>query len=419
MSGFDFGSIRSIEGVDVAGRRVLVRADLNVPLRDGEVADATRIERILPTVRLLQQGGAKVIVLSHLGRPKGGRSPETSLAPVAARMQAMMPGSRVAFLADCVGAEVARGLASLRPGDVALLENLRYHAGEKNNDPAFAAELAAFADLYVNDAFSSAHRAHASTDAIASLLPSYAGLLMIAEIRALERALEHPKRPVMAIVGGAKVSTKIAVLNNLVHKVDQVVVAGGMANTFLFAHGLTIGNSLCEKDAVPTVKQIEARAAAAGCEIVLPRDAVVAKSLAPHVETKTCSISAVPRDSMILDIGSATVEDLKFRLGEVRTLLWNGPLGAFETPPFEAGTFAVAREAGRLTELGRLVSIGGGGDTVAALNAASVAAAFTYVSTAGGAFLEWLEGKDLPAVAALARGPGATEEESTATEAQA
>ncbi|MEG6509225.1 phosphoglycerate kinase [Methyloligella sp. 2.7D] len=416
MSAFDLSRIRSVEDADVKDKRVLLRADLNVPMREGVVGDTTRIERILPTVRLLREKGAKVIVLSHWGRPKGTASQETSLRPIAEAMAKLVPDAKVSFAADCVGETAAEAVDALEPGDVLLLENLRHHIGEEKNDADFARELAKLGDIYVNDAFSSAHRAHASTAAIAQLLPAYAGLLMIAEIRALEQALENPRRPVMAIVGGSKVSTKIAVLDNLAKKVDVIVVAGGMANTFLFADGLNVGKSLCEKDAVTTVKQIEAHAKDAACEIVLPQDAVTAKALEPGVETETCSISAVAGDSMILDVGPETVADLKRRLSEVNTLLWNGPLGAFETAPFDAGTMAIAKEAARLTEAGDLVSVGGGGDTVAALKAAGVADKFTYVSTAGGAFLEWLEGKELPAVAALASGATKKASELAATD---
>lgn len=403
MNGFDFSSIRSVETADLNGKRVLLRADLNVPMQAGEVSDATRIERILPTIRLLREKGAKIVLLSHLGRPKAERSPETSLQPVAKAVQALLPEAHVRFLSECTGDEAKRAVAALAPGDVLLLENLRHHPGETKNDAAFASELAALGDVYVNDAFSAAHRSHASVDAITKLLPSYAGLLMLAEIRALEQALEDPARPVMAIVGGAKVSTKIALLNNLAQKVDQLVVGGGMANTFLFANGINVGKSLCETDAVDTVKEIEARAKQSGCEIVLPEDAVVAPRLAPGVPVEVRSISEIDSDSMILDIGPKTVADLERRLGRMRTLLWNGPLGAFETTPFADGTFAVAREVARLTQQGTLVSVGGGGDTVAALKAAGAADDLTYVSTAGGAFLEWLEGKELPAVAALAK----------------
>jgi phosphoglycerate kinase len=402
-NGLDFSAIRSIDGVDVKGKRALIRVDLNVPLRDGRVADATRIERVLPTIRALVQSGAKVIVLSHLGRPKGKPSAETSMRPVAEKLQELMPGTPVHFVSECIGETALRAVNALKPGEVAMLENLRYHAGEEKNDPAFAKALAELGDLYVDDAFSSAHRAHASIDAITHLLPAYAGFLMMAEIRALERALEHPERPALAIVGGAKVSTKIDLLVNLAAKLDVLVVGGAMANTFLLAQGVNIGNSLAEPAAAATVNEILAHAEQSRCEIVLPTDVVVAKELKAGAAWHVCAVSAIPADAMILDLGPQTVADLKRHLAAAKTLLWNGPLGAFEIAPFGEGTFALAREAASLTKAGKLISVAGGGDTVAALNAAGVAGDFTYVSTAGGAFLEWLEGRELPAVAALAR----------------
>lgn len=397
MSGFDLSQIRSVEAADVAGKRVLVRVDLNVPMQDGVVTDATRIERILPTVRLLAERGAKVILLSHFGRPKGKRVPEDSLKPVAAVIRSRMPATDVRFVPDCVGPDVARELETMQPGDVAVLENLRYHAGEEKNDEAFASELAALGDIYVNDAFSAAHRAHASTVAITKLLPTYAGLSMIAEIEALQNALEKPQRPVIAIVGGSKVSTKIDVLSNLARKVDLLVVGGGMANTFLFADGIDVGKSLCETDAVDTVKAIQAVAAKAGCEIVLPKDGVVAEALAPGVSTETVSISAVPAASMILDVGPETVADLVERLKAVKTLLWNGPLGAFEIATFANGTHSIMRT---LAE-SNAITIVGGGDTDTALHKAGLFSRMSYVSTGGGAFLELLEGKRLPGIVAL------------------
>jgi phosphoglycerate kinase len=398
----DFSRVRTVDGLDVKGKRVLVRVDFNVPMQDGEVTDTTRITRVLPTVKQLANGGAKVIVLSHLGRPKGQRSPETSLAPVAAKVAELMGGTKVHFIKDCVGEEAKRGVDALKPGEVAVLENLRYHAGEEENDAGFAKQLAELGDLYVDDAFSSSHRAHASVEGITHLLPAYAGLLMMAEIRALDRALEHPARPVMAIAGGAKVSTKIQVLTNLTARMDHLVLAGGMASTFLYAQGVEIGNSLCQPDAVPVVKEIMARAKQHGCEIVLPHDFVVAKELKAGAEWQVCDAGKIPQDQMILDMGPKSVADLNRRFAEMKTLVWNGPVGAFEFEPFGKGTFELMQAAARLVRDGKLVAIAGGGDTVAALNIAGVGEDFTYVSTAGGAFLEWLEGKTLPAVAALA-----------------
>lgn len=401
--GVDLSRIKTLDQAEVRGRRVLMRADLNVPMQDGVVMDATRIKRVLPTIRKLLDAGAAVIVLSHWGRPKGERSPDTSLKPIAAKLQELLGDTPVHFVRDCVGEEAKRGVDALKPGEVAVLENLRYHGGEEKNDPEFAKSLAELGDIYVDDAFSSAHRAHASIDAITHLLPSYAGLLMMSEIRALEQALEHPARPVMAIVGGAKTSTKIKVLINLAARMDSLVVAGGMAGTMLYAEGIEIGKSLCEKDAVPIVKEIMAAAKLSGCEIILPIDVVVTKEFKPGAESYVCDVNDIPADAMIVDTGPKSVDALKRRLGETRTVLWNGPLGAFEIAPFGEGTFALAREAARLTKSGKLVTVAGGGDTVAALNAAGVTQDFTYVSTAGGAFLEWLEGRSLPAVAALAR----------------
>jgi phosphoglycerate kinase len=400
--GLDLSRIKTIDGVDVHGKRVLVRVDFNVPIEGGIVADPTRITRVLPTIARLAREGAKVIVLSHLGRPKGVISPETSLKPVADKMKELMDGTSVRFIGDCIGEEARNGLRTLRPGDVAVLENVRFYPGEEKNDPNFAKRLAEHGDLYVDDAFSSAHRAHASIEAITRLLPSYAGLLMMAEISALGEALETPERPVMAIVGGAKVSTKIEVLTNLVARMDVLVVGGGMANTFLLANGVKIGASFAEPDFVATAKDILARSKASGCEIVLPSDVVVAEALEEGVDWQVCPVGDVPQDAMILDFGPDSVADLTRRLTGIRTVLWNGPLGAFETAPFGAATFAVAKEVARLTKAGKLISVAGGGDTVRALNEAHVADDFSYVSTAGGAFLEWLGGHELPAVAALA-----------------
>ena len=402
MADIDLSSIKTIDDLDVEGKRVLVRVDLNVPIENGDVADDTRIKRVLPTIAKLKQGGAKVILLSHLGRPTGERSPETSLRPVAKRVEELLNGGPVLFLDDCVGPEVENGLKSLGNGDVAMLENLRYHEGEKANDMGFAKQLAALGDIYVDDAFSSAHRAHASVEAIAHLMPAYAGKLMMAEISALSIALADPKRPVMAIVGGAKVSTKIDVLKNLATCMDVLVVGGGMANTLLNAQGVNVGNSLYEPDFVETVKEVLASAKKAGCEIFLPVDEVVANELAPGTEWKVCGVNDIPSDMMVLDQGPKSIERLKEKLGEMQTLLWTGPLGAFEVAPFGKGTLALAEESGRLSKEGKLVSIAGGGDTVRALNMVGATPDFTYVSTAGGAFLEWLAGRQLPAVMALA-----------------
>lgn len=404
----DLSRIKTIDGVDVRGKRVLIRVDLNVPIEDGKVADDTRIKRVLPTISKLARDGAIVIVLSHMGRPKGVANTETSLKPVALKVKELMPGTNVRFIGDCIGEEVKRALAAFKPGDVAVLENLRFYPGEEKNHPVFAKQLAAHGEIYVNDAFSSAHRANASIDAIADLLPSYAGLLMMAEIRALEEALEQPERPVMAIVGGAKVSTKIEVLTNLAARVDQLVVGGGMANTFLKAKGIGIGKSLCEPDLTGTAKDIMARATQSGCEIVLPTDVVVARELKAGADWQVCPVEAIPADAMILDVGPESLVDLKRRVGQVKTVLWNGPLGAIETPPFGKGTIALAREIARLTKDGKIISVAGGGDTVRALNEARVTDDLTYVSTAGGAFLEWLEGKALPGVVALIRNSART-----------
>jgi phosphoglycerate kinase len=402
----DLSRIRTIDGVDVQGKRVLIRVDFNVPIENGVVGDTTRLTRVLPTIAMLARHGAKVVVLSHLGRPKGVPTPETSLRPVAAKMQELMKGTAVRFATASSGDEAKRVIEALKPGEVAVLENLRYHKGEEKNDRDFAKALAALGDIYVNDAFSSSHRAHASLEAIADLVPSYAGLLMMAEITALGEALEQPERPVMAIAGGAKVSTKIEVLTNLVARMDVLVVGGGMANTFLLAKGIKIGTSFVERDFVGTAKDIMARAKQSGCEIVWPLDLVVAKELKAGVDWRVCAVSEVPSDAMVLDFGPRSVAELKRRLGAVKTVLWNGPLGAIETRPFGEATFALAREVARLTREGKLVSVAGGGDTVRALNGAQVADDFSYVSTAGGAFLEWLGDAHLPGVVALARSGG-------------
>lgn len=391
---------KTLDDIDVTGKRVLLRGDLNVPMVDGAISDTTRIDRLVPTIRELTGKGAKVILLSHFGRPKGQVVPEMSLAPVAPAVEKAL-GMPVAFAADCVGEQARTAVASMQDGQVLLLENLRFHAGEEKNDPAFAAELAKLGDIFVNDAFSAAHRAHASTHGIATLLPAIAGRNMQAELEALEAALGNPQKPVAAIVGGAKVSTKLAVLSHLVEKVDLLVIGGGMANTFLHALGTDIGASLCEKDLADTAREIMGKADAAGCEIVLPSDAVVAWEFKAGAGNEVRPIAAVPSDAMILDVGPESAEALAQRLASCKTLLWNGPLGAFEIEPFDAGTVKVAQAAAGLTEKGSLVSIAGGGDTVSALAHAKVSDKFTYISTAGGAFLEWMEGKELPGVAVL------------------
>ena len=393
-------AVRLLDGVDVRGKRVLLRADLNVPVRDGRITDFTRIERLSPTIRELSEGGARVIVCSHFDRPKGKRVPEMSLRPMAEALGKVL-GRPVGFAEDCTGevAEAAVGL--LTDGDVLVLENTRFHAGEEANDPAFSAALAANADMFVNDAFSAAHRAHASTEGVAQHLPSYAGRLMQQELEALDAALGNPVRPVMAVVGGSKVSTKLELLGNLVGQVDVLVIGGAMANTFLAAQGVAVGRSLQEAEMHGTARDILTRAEAEGCAIVLPFDAVVATEFKANAATQTVEIGAIPLDSMMLDVGPATVTGLQRRLPEVRTLVWNGPLGAFETEPFDHGTMCLARAVAEATEADGLRSVAGGGDTVAALRKAGVMERFSYVSSAGGAFLEWLEGKTLPGVAAL------------------
>jgi phosphoglycerate kinase len=401
----DLDKLKTTAGLDLNTKRVLLRADLNVPVRDGKVTDATRLERLLPGLRNLAERGARVVLISHFGRPKGGPDPQYSLRPVADRLGTLL-GRPVVFGDDCVGEPAERTVAALLPGQIAVLENLRFHPGEEKNDPAFAGRLAALADLYVNDAFSAAHRAHASTDAIARLLPSYAGPLMMEEIGALRGVLDKPTRPVAAVIGGAKVSTKIALLTNLVAKVDKLLIGGAMANTFYLAQGVNVGRSMAEPDFAKTALDIMHDAKARSCEIVLPADAVVAAKLEAGTPSQVCPILEVPADQMILDVGPSAVAHYTEVIGRCRTLLWNGPLGAFEVAPFGEGTFALARTVADATAAGRLTSVAGGGDTVAAFNAAGVAGRFTYVSTAGGAFLEWLEGRDLPGVAALIAAAG-------------
>ena len=404
MSGIDLSKLRSSNTADVNGKRVLVRADLNVPVKNGKVTDATRIERFMPTLHNLTHRGARVIVLAHFGRPDGKRVPAMSLKLVADKLREFAGHHPVHFADDCIGPVAERAANVLRPGEVLVLENTRFHAEEEENDPAFVAALAKCGDIYVNDAFSCAHRAHASTEGLAHVLPAYAGPQMMAEIEALRVALEKPKRPTVAIVGGAKISTKIPVLSHLTSKVDKLVIGGGMANTFLKAQGVSVGKSLAEVDQVAVVKQIMDAAKAAGCEIVLPVDGVVAREFKAGAATEVCENAKIPADGMILDIGPKSVARLVELLKTCKTSLWNGPLGAFEIEPFGTGTFAVAKEVARLTRSGAMVSVAGGGDTVAALNAAGVTDDFTYVSTAGGAFLEWLQGRELPGVAALAQG---------------
>jgi len=393
---------RTLDDLDVRGKTVLLRADLNVPVKDGVVTDATRIERLTPTIEALIGQGAKVVVMSHFGRPQGRPDPEFSLRPLVAPLQMAIGGTSVAFAADCVGEEAKRVVAALRPGEVALLENLRFHKGEEANSPEFARALAELGDLYVDDAFSAAHRTHASIAALAHLLPAAAGKLMEAELGALTAALETPARPVMALVGGAKVSTKLDLLRFIISKVDMLAIGGAMANTLLFAGGTEVGRSLCERDMADNARSLLALARERSCRVILPEDAVVSAALAPGEPTQIVPIGAVPSDMMILDLGPRTVDRIAAALEEARTLVWNGPLGAFETPPFEEATLAVAKKVSALTRAGKLLSVAGGGDTLAALAAAKVTEELSYVSTAGGAFLEWLEGRELPGVAALA-----------------
>ena len=392
---------RTLDDLDVRDKRVLLRADLNVPVRDGVVTDATRIERVAPTIEALIEKGAKVIVMSHFGRPNGRPDLAFSLRPLIAPLKNAIGGREVAFAADCVGEEAKRVVAALRPGQVALLENLRFHQGEEENSPDFAQALAELGDVYVDDAFSAAHRAHASIAALAHLLPAAAGKLMEAELSALTAALETPARPVLALVGGAKVSTKLDLLRFVIGKVDLLAIGGAMANTLLFAEGTEVGRSLCERDMADNARRLLALARECQCCVILPEDAVIAAELAPGTATRTVPIDAVPGDMMILDIGPKTVDRIAAALEEARALVWNGPLGAFETQPFDQATIAVAKKVAALTRAGKLLSVAGGGDTVAALAAAGVTNELSYVSTAGGAFLEWLEGRELPGVAAL------------------
>jgi len=395
-----FKTLNDLPG-DLTGKRVLVRVDLNVPMQEGRVSDDTRLRAAVPTVSELSDRGAIVLLLSHFGRPKGQKRPDMSTALLVRPLSELL-GRPVRFVEDCQGPEAQRAIETMQPGSVGILENTRFHAGEEKNDPELTKAMAALGNYYVNDAFSAAHRAHSSTEGIAHLLPSFAGRAMEAELKALERALGNPERPVAAVVGGAKVSTKLAVLGHLVGKVDHLIIGGGMANTFLAARGVDVGKSLCEHDLTGEANSIMDRADEAGCTVHLPYDVVVAKEFAPDPPSvRTCNVHEVQADEMILDVGPAAVEALSDVLKTCRTLVWNGPLGAFEIPPFDTATVALARTAAALTKEGSLVSVAGGGDTVAALNHAGVTQDFTFVSTAGGAFLEWMEGRTLPGVAAL------------------
>lgn len=391
---------KTLDDLDVAGKIVLTRVDINVPVSDGKVTDATRIERIVPTVKDILAAGGKPVLLAHFGRPKGKVVPDMSLRITLGALEEAF-GVPVRFAEDCVGPVAQAAVDDLPDGSVLLLENTRFHAGEERNDPGFANDLAALGDIYCNDAFSAAHRAHASTEALARLLPSCAGRLMQSELGALEKSLVSPERPVVALVGGAKVSTKLALLSNLVERTDVIVVGGGMANTFLAALGVDVGKSLCEHEMIEEANAVMRKAESSNCEILLPIDVVVAREFKAGAESEVVPANACPPDAMILDAGPATIARIAARFEEAKTVLWNGPLGAFEIEPFNAGTDAAAKRVAALTRAGKLLSVAGGGDTVAALNSSGTADDFTYVSTAGGAFLEWLEGKDLPGVAAL------------------
>jgi phosphoglycerate kinase len=392
-------SFRTLDQADVKGKRVLLRVDLNVPIQNGMVSDATRIERMAPTIIGIADRGGMVILLSHLGRPKGP-DPKDSLAPIA-EATARILRRPVAFVDDCIGPKAEAAAKAMRPGDILCLENTRFHPGEEKNDPAFAAALARLGDIWVNDAFSVSHRAHASTEGLGHILPAYAGPAMEAELAAFSRVLDAPRRPLAAIVGGAKVSTKLALLANLIPRVNVLIIGGGMANTFLAAQGKAVGKSLCEHELAGTARDILLQATAKNCEIVLPLDAVTARKFAAHAPSRTVSVDDVEADEMILDIGPRTIEHVVSVLGRVKTLVWNGPFGAFEMEPFDNGTIEIAEAAAELTAAGKIVSVAGGGDTVAALNAAGTADRMSYVSAAGGAFLEWLEGKPLPGVQVL------------------
>ena len=396
------GKFTTLDDLDAQGKRVLLRLDLNVPMADGRVTDATRIERSADTIRELSEKSARVVILSHFGRPKGQVVPDMSLQPVSEEL-GRITGLAVTFARDCIGDEANATVSTMKDGDVVVLENTRFHPGEEKNDPGFARELASLGDAYVADAFSAAHRAHASTEGVAHHLPAYAGRAMEAELKALEAALTAPERPVVAVVGGAKISSKLDLLNNLIEKVDQLVIGGGMANTFLAAKGVTVGASLCEHELDATARGIMAKAREKGCEILLPRDVVVAQEFRAGAASRTIPVSNVGPKDMILDIGTDSIGDVAIAFEAAKTVVWNGPLGAFEIEPFDNGTNAAARHVAMLSKAGRVVSVAGGGDTVAALNKAGAADGFTYVSTAGGAFLEWLEGKVLPGVEILYR----------------
>jgi phosphoglycerate kinase len=393
-------TFRTLQGADLKGKTALVRVDFNVPMENGQITDDTRLRAALPTIDLLSKASAKVVLLAHFDRPKGKRVPEMSLKPVLDPLAALVR-KPVAWADDCIGEQAKAVIDGLQPGGVALLENLRYHAGEEKNDSGFAAELAKLGDIYVNDAFSAAHRAHASTEGIAKLLPAYPGLSMERELKALDAALGNPQRPVIGIVGGSKVSTKLDLLKNLVTKLDKLAIGGGMANTFLYAQGNDVGASYCEKDLAETAREIIRLAGQNNCKLFLPIDIVVAEQMAKGVPTRVRALGSIDEHERILDAGPETVARLKRAMGNSKTLIWNGPLGVFEIPPFDKGTVEAAREAAKLTKEGKLVAVAGGGDTVSAMHHAGVAGDLTFVSTAGGAFLEWMEGKELPGVEAL------------------
>jgi phosphoglycerate kinase len=393
-------AFKTLDDLSPKGKVILLRADLNVPMQGGQVSDMTRITRLLPTINELAGKGGKIILLSHFGRPKG-KDPALSLAPIGKALETAL-GKKISFVSDCIGDAPKAAIAKMKEGDITLLENVRFYPEEEKDDPAFAAKIASLGDVYVNDAFSAAHRAHATTHGIAKILPAYAGRLMEAEISALSKALEHPERPVVAIVGGSKISTKLDLLNNLVCKIDTLVLGGGMANTFLYALGTSVGKSLCEREMTGQALKIIETARGKNCKIILPVDGVVATEFKAGAAAQTVGVDNIPAESMMLDIGKGSVAVIADELKRAKTVLWNGPLGAFEIQPFDAGTTALAKIVAELTAQGKLVSIAGGGDTVSALAHAGVEEKMTYVSTAGGAFLEWMEGKELPGVKVLA-----------------